>query len=569
MNLIEIADNLKSMPNGPQAMQALQAYANGANPSVPPYLALAELNRRTQMMKDAQAKAASQPPQGTVKDQVEKQAGILALQQGRQQQMMQDMMQNAGNTPAPPTPENIPQPQPQDQPPGGIAAALQAQQGSTPGMRRGGVVRFDDGGGVGTDPNSDQTRDPNDPNDPSNQQPDASNQTMQLVAQAVANGLTSKDIIPLLQKQQAATDAQIAAIRKQKENIAIPTEEDERIRRAKADPERYGYLLKPPGDGDMERFDALIAAKQAEVAKQRQENEQLKPGILQLLGRAAMNTRGQYGGSALASILGGYEKLQSDDDASSVQQERDLRLKEIGFQKDRNDMIVHLNDAKRAMDEGDIKNAVKAKMKAAEIAQKYDMEISGMLKTDMTATAGLLRGVRQAELAKEGKVATAQMKGAGAPKPGASIIQQANYLLPKVKEEFPNLSEAEQQDIALKRAQAMQPGSINTGARTVAEANKQLSSMQLRPQWRVYLASKGNDEAKAKADFINEYISDALPTYMREGKGPTNPAAAPAAAPAPAASDTTPKFTVTAGGKTYTFPTQEAADRFKAAAGVK
>ena len=50
MNLIQIQDQLKSLPNDPRTMQALTAYANGANPAVPPYLALGELNRRKQLI---------------------------------------------------------------------------------------------------------------------------------------------------------------------------------------------------------------------------------------------------------------------------------------------------------------------------------------------------------------------------------------------------------------------------------------------------------------------------------------------------------------------------------------
>ena len=47
-NLIKIQDELKSLPS-----QAIMAYANGQNPQVPPYLALAELNRRKQVQSTA------------------------------------------------------------------------------------------------------------------------------------------------------------------------------------------------------------------------------------------------------------------------------------------------------------------------------------------------------------------------------------------------------------------------------------------------------------------------------------------------------------------------------------
>jgi hypothetical protein len=98
MNLIQIQDRLKDLP-----MEAIMGYANGKNPQVPPYLALGELNRRKQMeQKTAQA------PQGTVKENIEQQVGLLSLQKLRQGQMaQQSAMQGAQ---APTIPEGSPEP---------------------------------------------------------------------------------------------------------------------------------------------------------------------------------------------------------------------------------------------------------------------------------------------------------------------------------------------------------------------------------------------------------------------------------------------------------------------------
>ena len=105
MNLIQIADDLKSLPDGPQTMQMLMQYANGMNPIVPPYLALGELKSREQRAKMQQQ---AQAPQGTVKDQIEQSAGLMALQQLRQQQAMQEMAQQGSAMPT--IPQGIPQP---------------------------------------------------------------------------------------------------------------------------------------------------------------------------------------------------------------------------------------------------------------------------------------------------------------------------------------------------------------------------------------------------------------------------------------------------------------------------
>ena len=106
MNLVQINERLKEMP-----LQAVQQYANGMNPEIPPYLALGELQRRETMHKQAaNAQGAASGPQPSVKEQIEQKAGLMALQQQQAQQAQQQMMQ-----PRPgPVPANVPQPE--DQP---------------------------------------------------------------------------------------------------------------------------------------------------------------------------------------------------------------------------------------------------------------------------------------------------------------------------------------------------------------------------------------------------------------------------------------------------------------------
>lgn len=84
-NLVQLQEKLKDLP-----MQALMGYANGANPQIPPFLALGELNRRKKMQESAAAEQA-QAMEGapTIKDQIEQSAGLLALQGNRQRQAAQ------------------------------------------------------------------------------------------------------------------------------------------------------------------------------------------------------------------------------------------------------------------------------------------------------------------------------------------------------------------------------------------------------------------------------------------------------------------------------------------------
>lgn len=89
MNLIQIQEDLKGLPT-----QAIMAYANGQNPQVPPYVALAELNRRKQLEQSIQKQEAPQQ-EGTVKDRITQDVGLMHLQNQRQQQAMQSIAKGA------------------------------------------------------------------------------------------------------------------------------------------------------------------------------------------------------------------------------------------------------------------------------------------------------------------------------------------------------------------------------------------------------------------------------------------------------------------------------------------
>lgn len=102
MNLIQINERLKDMP-----LRAVEMYANGSNPQVPAYLALAEMQRREKLAKQAamdQGAAQGQLP--SIKEQIEQKAGLMALQQGRMQQGQQQMANQATRMPMA-VPENV------------------------------------------------------------------------------------------------------------------------------------------------------------------------------------------------------------------------------------------------------------------------------------------------------------------------------------------------------------------------------------------------------------------------------------------------------------------------------
>jgi hypothetical protein len=134
MNLIEQQTAAKDLP-----LQYLQQAVNGQNPNLTPWIATAELQRRTTMDQHMQKGQAG--PMPTVKDQVEQKAGLMATQAAQLAQANQP-----GTPPPGPVPEGVPQPQPQPEEPvmaarGGLMNAPVSFQ-----FARGGILGYADGG---------------------------------------------------------------------------------------------------------------------------------------------------------------------------------------------------------------------------------------------------------------------------------------------------------------------------------------------------------------------------------------------------------------------------------------
>ena len=107
MNLIEQQSAAKDLP-----LPYLQQAVNGQNPHLTPWIATAELQRRTTTNQHMAPKG-PQGPQPTVKDQVEQKAGLMATQAAQQAQAAQAQQSAA---PPGPVPGGIPQPEPQPEP---------------------------------------------------------------------------------------------------------------------------------------------------------------------------------------------------------------------------------------------------------------------------------------------------------------------------------------------------------------------------------------------------------------------------------------------------------------------
>jgi len=141
MNLIQIQEHLKDMP-----MRAIMEYANGKNPQVPPYLALGELNRRKQMEQSART---GTPPEGTVKDKLEKEitgqaTDLMQAGAARQAQSNEQLQQSLMGQPQP-VPEGTPQPPQQEEE---MPEMPQMAAGGLTGLSTGDMFKFAGGGGV-------------------------------------------------------------------------------------------------------------------------------------------------------------------------------------------------------------------------------------------------------------------------------------------------------------------------------------------------------------------------------------------------------------------------------------
>jgi hypothetical protein len=370
MNLIQIQDKLKSLPNDPRVMQLLTGYANGQSPQVPPYLALGELNRRKVENERKQMEQAGQPPGGTVKDQISQQAGVMSLKQGQQQQALQNMVQQGMQGAAPQQPV--------------MAAASGGLASLRPGYRSGGIIAFQKAGSVNEAVEEDEDEDKADSGD-----------------------MSAASVMAELARQRMMAERLIKGAK-------APSAESQLENRARMIKERpeYAYLAEDPEKDVVGRLDELQAARKAELATQREELAKTKPGILQLLGQAAMGSRGQKGGSALASILGGYADLSSGADAKQVQQEQALRAKDLEMQQVKMETVNKLREIKRARDEGDIDGEQKHKVELARLAQQHGTTISKLV-GDVFKTTGSLAGkLGAAETAAKAKINAANISSA-------------------------------------------------------------------------------------------------------------------------------------------------------------
>lgn len=389
MNLIQVQDRLNKLPPLPQSIQYLTAAAQGGNPQVPPFMALARINEINKEMQSAQQ---PQPPAEPLNQSLPRQAmqnmGIGALGQG--QPMPQAMPQGAQPAPQMQAPQQaMPQQAPQMQAPKGMAEGGLAGLPVDPRMFEygsGGVVAFQVGGDVDED------------------EVDAEEEDV-----VEAGPRVSYDAVAELRRLQPQIEAQM--------------KQDVRPVRSRADIEKelikkkdYGIEEGPIGKGYLAGLASLKEAKAAERAKQQADiDERKKFAASRALLDYSDATRGQTGiggiGALARSSMGAAEKFMTEE----------AGLREAGIKVDEllNDAQYKVQTLRQAQRDGDIKAEQKADVDLAKIAKDLGVSKNRLLQAALSGNLTVIgkQIMADAQVAAAGKRAAGRGAGGGAKKP--------------------------------------------------------------------------------------------------------------------------------------------------------
>lgn len=424
MNLIQIQERLKGLPPGPQTQQLLVAYANGMSTVVPPYVALSELERRNRA--DEQARTA-EPPAGTVKDQVEQEAGLAALQQ----------MGSMAPMGAQPQPQMPPQMPPQM---AGIANAAAQPGGMQPGVMRmagGGIVAFAEGGDSEDDEDEDDDAEDTGEEDESTLGAGYGGvDTGEFPAEAPAGGglrVPASVQAQFAQRPQAPATQGPQTITQQRQGLQALMEAKRaampeapviatRESMARENPEMYGVLNKPIGKDFLAGLQA-VQAKQAEqdAAARKQLEANRRMDIYRSLIAAGEATRGQKG---LGALLGGYGKSAIPLMEARAQEAAGIDAAAIKREELLNKAKYDIEGLQRAQANGDLKAINTERMKLYETAAKLYASGNISAAKELAAIAGIeMRQIAAAAQVEAARIRAAA-KGQGGGEKTTDLMQQ-------------------------------------------------------------------------------------------------------------------------------------------------
>jgi len=389
MNLIQIQNRLKQLPQDPRTMELLASYANGSSTEVPPYLALSEIQRRN--TEEEKAKVA-QVPEGTVNEQAQakalkQSADLMTAQQAQQQQgaqQLQSALSQGQGQVAPGTP----QPQGQEIPP-----TMQAAEGGI--MRlpvKDDMFNFADGGIV-----------------------------------AFAKG----DVV----------DYKAKAAEYFNKQPDIPKTYMETMEEAKL---KNPELAKPAGQATERQIQELQAQDAANRAKfDEREQARRRQDFWNQLIAAGEASRGMGG---ISAVFGGYGKAAGANQAASDERHARQEALQREYQMNIVKLNAEIENLRRAEARGDVAEQQKSIAKISEIKNATDKA-----KADLGINLGQL-SVQEAqqEEARRHNIAAENLQGQQIKQMGSvykpQVIQMAEYLRGK----YPNMSEQELLDMAAK-----------------------------------------------------------------------------------------------------------------------
>jgi hypothetical protein len=369
MNLIQIQDRLKDLPT-----QIIMGYADGGSPQVPPYLALGELNRRKQMEKQP-----AQAPQGTVKDNIEQQVGLLSLQKLRQGQMAQQSAVQGAQ--APTIPEGSPEPTEQPEEEMAMAAGgLTRLPVQSMNFGSGGIIAFANGG-PSVNPEERVAGVPFDP----------------------ATATRRADFAPAPQETTTARRFLEAQMGNQ-DTSNIP-EEFAPSKQTPIGQEYLNYLAERQG-----KF------KEDEQKFKEKEASRAKRDFFQSLIESGEATRGQKG---IGALFGGYGR--SAGKFANEADERQSAFDKLRQERSDTDakLKYEIENLRRAEARGDAKTVYESKVKIAELTQAKDQmrltagqKLAGLESAEGISALDIASREKIAKLDRESRAAVSRMPSA-------------------------------------------------------------------------------------------------------------------------------------------------------------
>jgi hypothetical protein len=491
MNLMEVQSRLNKLPPLPESIQYLTSAAQGGNPQVPPFMALARIS---EINKEIQSTQQAQPPAEPLNESLPKQAlqsmGIGALQQGQQQQGMQQMAQQAGAAQRA-VPPGIPQPVRQQQPQPQQPMPQQAPQGAQP-------VRMAAGGGL-----------MNIPVDP---------RMFEYGSGGVVafSGEDGDQEVEAAVEDEPGYDAE-AELKKLMPQIQALMKQGVRPVRAREKIEEgltkdYGVDEGPIGKGYLEGLASLKEARNVERAKQQANIDKSKEFITS---RALLDysdaSRGQTGMGGIGALA------RSRMNAAEKYMGEETGLREDAIKQDSlmNEAQYKMQALRQAQKDGDIKAEQKADIDLAKIAKDLGVSKNNLMARLVTGNLNLMGKYETAQASRDAAKIRADAKAAAGNKTQRETDQQRGVraIAAGLKEKFPNMSDAEIESLAtnLYRQSAAAPAVSARESKDINEA------------WRKEKYTVPYLEAKDK----DAYERDWRAKWKRD-----NPDAAPAAAPA-------------------------------------